>query len=248
MPTEHSHSRRTRHFFALIIILVIAAAVGLGWRTIGNTPESSSEQPKDAGLLTDPNSVRVIVNKKRPLQPADYTPKDLVVPAVPLRLEATSEEMMLRTEAARALETMIKDAKGQGVSLMLASAYRSYAFQKKLYSYYVDQQGQTEADTQSARPGHSEHQTGLAADLEPTSQECEIQACFAKTTEGTWLAAHAYEYGFVIRYTDGQEATTGYVYEPWHVRYLGKDLARQIHDSPAKTLEDFFNLEKASKY
>ena len=131
---------------------------------------------------------------------------------------------------------------------MLASAYRSYTLQKALYKLYVQEQGKAVADTRSARPGYSEHQTGLAVDLEPLDRTCEVQSCFGQTDEGQWLAAHAHTFGFIIRYTEGHEKTTGYMYEPWHIRYVGKDLATKVHAKGNQTLEAFFKLGKAGTY
>ena len=156
--------------------------------------------------------------------------------------------MQLRAETATALEAMAAAAKQDGIHLMLASGYRSYNLQKTVYNRNVAQLGQAKADTESARPGHSEHQTGLVADLEPLDRSCEIQACFADTPEGKWLAAHAHEHGFIIRYPEGKQAETGYIYEPWHVRYVGKSLSAELHKTPQATLEAFFGLEKAGNY
>jgi D-alanyl-D-alanine carboxypeptidase len=208
-----------------IILLVIAIAVGAWFFMQGRQATPSSQQPdavsqqgfdKKQFSLTDPASLWVIANKQRPLQPKTYAPGDLVTPSIPLRLAASSEEMQLRKPAADALKQMYDAALADGQKLMVSSAYRSYTYQDNLYKYYVKQQGQSTADTQSARPGHSEHQTGLAVDLEPASRTCEIETCFAETSEGKWVAQNAYKYGFVIRYIEGKQNITGYIYEPWH--------------------------------
>ncbi len=214
-------------------------------------PSAAPEAPafdKTAESITDPSSPWVVVNKKRLLEPRDYTPADLVIPDIPLRQKNGGEEMQLRAETATALEAMAAAAKQDGIHLMLASGYRSYNLQKTVYNRNVAQLGQAKADTESARPGHSEHQTGLVADLEPLDRSCEIQACFADTPEGKWLAAHAHEHGFIIRYPEGKQAETGYIYEPWHVRYVGKSLSAELHKTPQATLEAFFGLEKAGNY
>jgi D-alanyl-D-alanine carboxypeptidase len=131
---------------------------------------------------------------------------------------------------------------------MLSSGYRSYDYQVGLYNGYVKSQGQATADTQSARPGYSEHQTGLAVDIEPASKKCELDACFADTPEGKWLVANAYKYGFILRYTQDKTAVTGYAYEPWHFRYVGTPLATEMHNQNVATLEEFFNLPVAPDY
>jgi D-alanyl-D-alanine carboxypeptidase len=155
--------------------------------------------------------------------------------------------MHLRQAAADALVMMFQAAKDTGVDLMLASGYRSYTDQVSVYNSYVAQSGTAQADTFSARPGHSEHQTGLAADIEPVSRTCEVDQCFESTKEGQWLAANSYRFGFIIRYQKNTEDLTGYEYEPWHVRYVGADLAGQIKQS-GQTLEQFFGLPAFTNY
>jgi D-alanyl-D-alanine carboxypeptidase len=196
---------------------------------------------------TDPASLWIVVNKRHQLSPKDYVPADLVFPAVTLRVPG-HESMQLRQEAAAALEGMFRAASAEGIQLMLSSGYRSYSYQVNLYNGYVASQGQATADTQSARPGFSEHQTGLTADVEPTSRTCELQQCFADTPEGTWVAAHAYTYGFIIRYTPGDEDITGYEPEPWHLRYVGTDLAGELHRTNTATLEQFFGITGGKIY
>jgi D-alanyl-D-alanine carboxypeptidase len=217
----------------------------------GSVTASTGQQAsfnKQQLSLSDPASLWVIANKTHQLNPATYAPANLVNPAVPLRLAKGNEEMHLRADAAAALEQLVTSADGQGIKLMLASGYRSYNFQVNLYNGYVRQQGQAEADKQSARPGYSEHQTGLAADLEPLSRTCEVEQCFDATPEGKWLAANAYKYGFIIRYLKDKTHVTGYEYEPWHIRYIGTDLSQEMHKQHIGTLEEFFGLPAAPDY
>lgn len=199
--------------------------------------------------LTDPTSIWVVADKHLPLEPKTYAPNDLVVPTIPLRSNITTTEKYVRKVTAVALENMNTDAKAQGLAFNLQSGYRSYDFQVNLYNRYVQEQGQAVADSQSARPGYSEHQTGLAADLGSVSHpECDVEECFATTPEGRWLAANAYKYGFIIRYPQNMQSVTGYIYEPWHVRYVGVDLATQMHKQNVSTLEQFFELGSAPDY
>lgn len=148
--------------------------------------------------------------------------------------------MQVSSVMAPALQEMVAAAKKDNVNLMLSSGYRSETLQTQFYNNYVAKDGQAAADRYSARPGTSEHQTGLAADMIPTNDKCHLEVCFAQTAEGKWLAAHAHEYGFIIRYLDGKEAETTYQYEPWHIRYVGKELAAQLHTS-GQTMEAFFD-------
>lgn len=240
------------------IMIIAVLIITLGWlmlfRESGSAPRlNKTEAPKPSFnkkefSLDNSSSLWVITNKKRPLNPKDYVPSDLRTPDVALRSSSTSEEMKLRNAAATGLEKMFTAAEKQGISLILASGYRSYNLQNGVYNRYVNTQGQDEADSQSARPGYSEHQTGLAADVGASSRKCEIEACFGNTPEGKWTAANAYKYGFVIRYQEGTQATVGYIYEPWHLRFVGQKLAAEIHRQGNPTLEDFFDLSAAATY
>lgn len=252
--------KHRKKFLLAAILIVAAAALVFYWRGhYGNPVSTSKNEPAASGSpstpaafdkgrysINDAASPWVVVNKGRVL-PSDYVPANLVDPNVPLRLAASSPEMHLRADAASALETMFSDAKQQGLNFMLASGYRPYTEQVYLYSYYVSHDGQAAADASSARAGHSEHQTGLAADVEPAGRSCEVEQCFADTPEGKWLAANAHKYGFIIRYPKGQENQTGYEYEPWHVRYVGTDLAAQIYKAGA-SLEQYFGLAYYADY
>lgn len=203
-------------------------------------PASSTNQPtgfdKAQFSLDEPSSLWVVVNKRRPL-PASFTPSDLT----------NANGAMLRNESAQAVKQLIDKAAADGVKLKVISGFRSYATQKSVYDSYVQQDGQTAADTYSARPGYSEHQTGLAADLGNTDGRCDLDICFADTAGGKWLADHAAEFGFVIRYEQGKTDLTGYQYEPWHIRYVGKALAAELQKS-GQTMEEFFGLEPAVNY
>lgn len=213
-----------------------------------STPEVTTAQPafdKSMYSIDDPASLWFIVNKQRPA-PASYTPGNLRQPNVRVRSSGSSE-MLLRDEAASAVEQLVSAASAAGINLMLVSGYRSYNLQQAVYAGNVAREGQANADKTSARPGHSEHQTGLAADLGGVNRICELETCFGQTPEGRWLAEHAHEYGFVIRYPEGKEAIVGYTYEPWHLRYVGKELSPEIQKT-GQVLEQFFGLPNAASY
>lgn len=142
--------------------------------------------------------------------------------------------------AEAALNKMISAAKDDGIHLFIKSGFRSYGTQKILYNNYVARDGVAAADRYSARPGHSEHQTGLAFDLNSLEQS------FGETKEGKWLAEHCHEYGFIIRYPKDKEDVTGYMYEPWHVRYLGEDIAKDVYES-GKCLEEYLGITSEYK-
>ncbi len=190
-------------------------------------------------------SLWAVVNKGRIL-PADYIP-DLAVPDMTLRYSPASSEMKLRSDAAQALKKLSSAAAKDRIYLRLSSGYRSYYTQGAIYNREVRTYGQAQADRQSARPGHSEHQTGLAADLAPSDGRCEIADCFADTAEGKWLLANAHKFGFILRYPDAKENQTGYRYEPWHFRFVGTELASAIYQA-GQTFEEFFNLPANTSY
>lgn len=187
--------------------------------------------------LDDPTSIWVISNKTRPLQPINYAPNDLV---------AVGGGQYLRKEAADALNQLFAGARASGFTIRPLSGYRSYTTQVNVYNNEVRTYGQAVADTQSARPGTSEHQTGLSIDV--GGGGCGIEDCFGNTAEGKWLAANAHNYGFIIRYPEGKIGITGYRYEPWHIRYVGAPLATEMKQQGIQTLEEFFGLPAAPNY
>lgn len=139
-------------------------------------------------------------------------------------------------EAQAAFNKMQSDAAAEGLNIYISSAFRSYEYQSGLYQRYSDRDGKAAADRYSARPGHSEHQTGLAFDLNT------IDSSFADTDEGKWVAENCYKYGFIIRYPEGKEDITGFIYEPWHIRYLGEETAKSVYDS-GLTLEEYLGID-----
>jgi D-alanyl-D-alanine carboxypeptidase len=186
--------------------------------------------------IDDPASTWVVVDKARPLSPLDHAPADLV--------PIGGRE--LRAEAAAAMNDMFSAAAAEGLQLSVQSAYRSYAHQVDTFSNQVARFGQAQAEIQVARPGYSEHQTGLAADL--GGGGCDIETCFATTAEGQWVAANGARFGFVVRYPDGKQDVTGFKYEPWHVRYVGVALATEMQRTGVQTMEEFFGLPPAPGY
>lgn len=197
--------------------------------------------------IKDPTSLWFVANKHFAM-PTTYAPNDLVVLNVPLRLSASDQQMKIRTLASSDLQNLFTSAKTAGLQLEFGSGYRSAAYQKVLYDGYVSNMGRAEADRSSARPGHSEHQTGLALDFTRIDGKCHLEACFGDLQEGKWLAANAHLFGFILRYPSDKEAVTGYMYEPWHFRYVGSELANEMYKTGSTTLEEFFKLANANNY
>jgi len=164
----------------------------------------------------------LIANKKYPL-PKDFAPGE-------------------SKEARAAFEKMAQDARKHGFELVAFSTYRSYEYQQMLYNRYVQRDGKEKADRYSARPGYSEHQTGLAFDIgEKGREDLWLTEEFGESPAGKWLAANAHKYGFILRYPKGKEHITGYMYEAWHFRYLGVDLATKVKES-GLTLEEYLGI------
>ncbi|MGK0715663.1 M15 family metallopeptidase [Leucobacter sp. W1153] len=208
------------------------------------TPEPApAPAPAPQPNLDDPNSITVVVNKQRPLQPAEWGPADLVMPqGIP-----NTNGQPLRAEAASALQQMYQSATAAGVPFIITSAYRDYWLQTSLFNNYAARDGVAAAETYSARPGHSEHQTGLAADLDDGSG-CAFMSCFGETATGLWLRENAYQFGFILRYDNGQQPVVGYIYEPWHFRYVGVEIATDMRAKGIINLEEYFGLPAAPGY
>lgn len=190
--------------------------------TVTAAPEPEETKPAESSesdtQLTYINGI-LIANKTYALPP-DYNPG-------------------VDPDAQAAFDKMQSAAAAEGLNIYISSGFRSYDYQAGLYERYVEKSGKSEADRYSARPGHSEHQTGLAFDLNT------IDITFADTAEYDWLKVHCAEYGFIIRYPENGESVTGYMYEPWHIRYLGTDTAQKVYDS-GLTLEEYLGID--SKY
>ena len=188
----------------------------------------------------------MVVNKHRPLSPAGYVPADLVPPRV--RLATSGESALLNSTTAGAAEKMFAAAAAAGVVITLASGYRSFNTQISTYNRWVNAEGQAAADTASARPGYSEHQTGWSFDIGDGSGRDSFTPAFANQPAAVWVKANAHLFGFVVRYPWMLHEITGYYYEPWHLRYVGVEAAGDMHTRGIATLEEYFGLEAAPAY
>lgn len=264
-PSRRVRQRRTIAAAAGVVVVVIAAiAIGaassarteeaLPAASVSQTPSATPtpeetrptpEVPAEPAVvpsfdtsahsIDDPNSIWLVVNKLRPLNPADYTPADLVEVPVP-----HTWTPLMRAEASDAIVALFQAASAEaGLSLASNSAYRSYATQVDLYAG---------DDNLTARPGYSEHQTGLTMDIGAVSGNCSLRTCFTDTAEGAWLRENAWRFGYLLRYPADKTPVTGYDFEPWHFRYIGVDLATEMHNTGVTTLEEFFGLPPAPVY
>ncbi len=184
----------------------------------------------DSEEINPGNDLTIIVNKYHHVS-KDYVPSDMKV-----LFDSTNNAKLIGV-AADAYKLFIEAAKKDGITLQSTTAYRSYSFQNTLYTNYVAEDGKEKADTYSARPGSSEHQLGLAVDLNDPN----YSAARLSDKDYEWVLNNSYKYGFILRYTKDNEPITGYMEEPWHIRYLGIDLATKVHDS-GLTYEEYYDL------
>lgn len=194
--------------------------------------QSSSQASASSSMPSSSKTSSTVEANTKPIQPK-YVDGVLIVNKTYPVSQDFGNGITAETQAA--FEEMKAAAKQDGISLWIVSGFRSYTRQQTLYTNYCNASGKAQADRFSARPGHSEHQTGLALDLNNAS------GSFVGTKEAKWIEENCYKYGFIVRYGKDKEQYTGFKYEPWHVRYLGKDLAKKVYDS-GKCLEEYYNL------
>ncbi len=189
----------------------------------------------DHGFYTETKEVKefstlMLVNKFNYVR-ENFIPNDLV-----LVDEYAKENMYLNQECKNAFIEMAKKAEAEGYNLRAISTYRTLEYQENLYNNYVKHDGIEIADTYSARSGYSEHHTGLAIDVDNKTLSYNN---FENTKEFNWMQENAYKYGFILRYPKQFEYLTGYIYEPWHYRYVGLEVASYIHKNNI-TFEEYY--------
>lgn len=212
------------------------------------TPTQEPEVPfvPATKMDLDPSSITVFVNKEFAL-PKGYKPEKLVMPNVYFDLTYYDERTLMRPEAAQALEQLFAAAQSAGYQLSGVSAYRSYNRQYNIFINNILTKGKDHTLKYSAVPGTSEHQTGLSIDVSCKSLNYDLSPNFSETPEGIWLAKNAYLYGYIIRYPKGKGKITGYAYEPWHIRYVGKGLAKYLYENDL-TLEEYYKYKPSKDF
>lgn len=229
----------------VILFLIIPIVAILMVASYNYAKLQSSEFEAYYNSFTDPASEFIYVNVDNPLDP-DYVPADLVDIELPTYGKEEGEVLQLNAEAYEQLEKMFADAEEDGIHLMVGSAYRSFDYQWQTYYNWVDQLGASEAAKVSAKPGSSEHQTGLAVDLfsEDADPNCFLETCFEDSEAFTWLVENSYKYGFILRYPKDKTEETGFSYEPWHYRYVGVELATYLYENNLTLDEYYLELTK----
>ena len=192
--------------------------------------------------IDNPYEVLALVNKSNAL-PEGFEPEDLTVPDVRFPFEEDDPKKQLRKVAADALEELFEASEAEGLNLFAQSGYRSYDRQVAVFAANVEKHGEEHANTYSARPGESEHQTGLVMDVTTDEVGFDLIVEFGETDEGKWLKDNAHKYGFIIRYPEGKEDITKYQYEPWHLRYVGEQAATEIYEKEM-TLEEYLEAKQ----
>jgi len=179
----------------------------------------------------------ILVNRTNPL-PSDYAPEDLIRPGVIFDTDGDLEKHYLREPAAYALEGLFDHAARNGLYLAAISGYRSYGRQKEIYDNNLKTKGFEHTNMYSAKPGQSEHQTGLAMDISTCLINYDLDEAFADTKEGKWVEKNCHHFGFILRYPKNKTKITGYAYEPWHLRYVGSQAALKMTNMQL-TLEEY---------
>ena len=198
------------------------------------TDSSNNKDTKSTNIPIIDSKFSILVNKQNNLE-KDYVP-DTKVPSIPYGTNSS-----VRYDIIDPVEKLFKDAKAQGFTLILTSGYRSYDTQSSIYNSNIKNKGETWTSQFSAKPGQSEHQTGLALDISSVSQGGGLYQSFGDTEEGKWLAKNCANYGFILRFLDGKDDITGYTYEPWHFRYVGVEVAKYIMENNL-TFEEYLKI------
>ena len=207
---------------------------------VKNPPQGDGSDygvPIVSTLTKDDGNLLVLVNKEYTVS-RDYYPTDMVDIDGSL---STNQNLKVKREAYDAYLEMLADAKAEGLKFCICSAYRGFSVQESLYYNSLSSNGKAYTDKMFAYPGRSEHHTGYAIDITSASMNWGLSQNYADYPDGAWIAEHCHEYGFIIRYPKGKENITGYMYEPWHIRYVGVDIATEITEAGI-TLEEYLGV------
>lgn len=237
-------SRRVRVFLCILLaVSVVFGMSGCGSKNANENGTSAQNEktqmdPDKAAQLREDEAKGLffLVNKEHHVD-KEYVPEDLE----PIKYYAADRNKytrFMRAEAAEHFHELVEAAAAEGIDIVMTTAYRSYEFQEVLWNNYVAQKGEEEANKTSARPGESEHQTGLAVDLSTSEIDYRNSSDFADTAAGRWVAENAHKFGFILRFPEGKSDITGYSYEAWHLRYVGMTAAADIYEQDL-TLEEY---------
>ncbi|MBK5240291.1 M15 family metallopeptidase [Clostridium sp.] len=234
--------------FCIFVLIMLSSTLGVKQvdsAIINNTPKTNIEEidNKMEEVYTFSSDI-VLVNKENGLEKDNYI-KEFQIPNVEFISNGDPNVRKMEKNAAVALEYLFNAAKNDNITLLGVSGYRDYSYQEKLYNDKVDRSGKEEADKYVAQAGESEHQTGLAMDL-LSDEYTTLDEGFKNTKAYKWIIENCYKYGFILRYPEGKEQITGYDYEPWHIRYVGGKVAKEIVHRGI-TLEEYLNISIANR-
>lgn len=215
----------SKQYVLIILFIIIKLTI------IDNINLLEKDFYKNIKLIKNPDSYITLVNKNNQLE-ADYIPNDLEL----INNSYAHDNKLLRLEAKNMFERLSNQAKKKGYIITAVSTYRDYNYQKNLFNHYVKEKGLFYAEKASARPGHSEHQTGLAVDVEGENHDYNL---FNESRSYNWMINNAHKFGFILRYPKGKENITGFKFEPWHYRYVGLLTAKIIYENNL-TLEEYY--------
>lgn len=233
----------------------IATPPGISPETITEIREAQEHHAKISGKTgrlqhpqepdTTLGSYQQLINREYEL-PKDYRPDDLTEPNVRFSFYGSNDKRNLREKAAEALEEMFAAAEEDGCILYGVSGFRSYERQSEIYNHNLRYKGSKYTNLYSAKPGTSEHQSGLAIDISCASSSMQLSESFASTEEGAWISENCWKYGYILRYPENKTDITGYAYEPWHIRYVGKKLAKYLYDH-GLCLEEYYGCKRSKE-
>lgn len=243
-------------FVAMGIAINMIVKSSFSKRGLDNLNQPKQENIQEENLLRDTtfkdeegrdivknsDDILVLVNKERYL-PSDYEPEDLIIPEVAFSFDEDLEKRYLRKEAAENLSLLFQEAKEDDLELFAVSGYRSFNTQESVFNNKINQSSLEEAEKLVAKPGQSEHQTGLAVDVSSREMNLLLEEEFGDTKEGIWLQENSHDYGFIIRYPKDKVHITMYDYEPWHLRYVGEEAAKKIYEN-SLTLEEYLGFKQ----
>lgn len=240
--------------FSIFVLIMLCSTLGVKQvDLVTNNNNNNNNQKTNIQKIDNKNNLEdvsvfnsniVLVNRENVLGKDNYI-KEFKIPNVEFIANGDPNVRKMEKDSAEALERLFNAAKNDNIILLGVSGYRDYYYQEKLYNDKVDRSGKEEADKYVAQAGESEHQTGLAMDI-LSDEYTTLDEGFKNTKAYSWIVENCYKYGFIIRYPEGKELITGYDYEPWHIRYVGKEAAKQIA-SNGITLEEYLNISIANK-
>lgn len=223
----------------IIFVILVAVIISMVFFVL-NRNQKNINNIENQIVEKDDNIYEYLVNKQNSLS-KNYIPDNLITTTSEKDM-GCSGNFLIQDIVQAAYDKMIIAAKEDGVTLLFCSGYRSYEEQEKIYNKNVEIYGKDAINKISAKPGYSEHQTGLAIDVSSNNSEHRLNTSFGSTIEGEWVENNAHKYGFIIRYPKEKENITKYNYEPWHLRYVGIEVATKIYIDEI-TLEEYLNEE-----